>query len=117
MARRDDTPRVFIHAQPVWAAAGLRRVAATGHGAPGLVDGGAGAEVGAAVAFGGIFDAGDGEGLREAVGLASLGGHVRGGGGGGGKGTDGGGFVGAAVEGPGGGGGGGGRGGGGGGGG
>ncbi len=65
-----------------------------------MVVGGARVEVGAAVAFGGVFEPSHRKVLGEAVGLAFLRGHVRRGGGGAGERTAGG-FVGAARVGPG----------------
>lgn len=75
-----DIAVVAVDAQPVDAAADVGRVSAAGRGAAGLVVGGAGGEARAAVAFGRVFQAGQGEGAREAVGLAFLGRHVGGGG-------------------------------------
>ena len=74
-------------------------VTAAGRGAACLVVGGARGEVEAAVAFGGGFEASDGEVFREAEGLAFGGRHVRGGGVGGGEGLAAG-FVRAAGVGP-----------------
>lgn len=101
MGRRKQRAGVLVHVEPVAAAAGLRAVAATGHGATGLVEGRTGGQAGAAVAFGGVFEAGHREGVGEAEGLAFFNRHVGRGGGGGGEGA-GLGFVGAAEVGPGG---------------
>lgn len=98
--RRLDVSGVLVHVETAQPAAGLRLVSAAGHGTAGLVVGGARGQIGAAVAFGGVFESGHRKVLGEAEGLTFLRGHVRGGGGGGGEGTAGG-LVGAARVGPG----------------